>query len=728
VSKRGQVTVFIVIGIIILVAVMLLFFFRSSIFGAQLDLALEQDAAQGDALVLQEYVSSCLQDVSIEGLQLLGQHGGYIDLSRDDVHDKVFEVLADPTESDAVQFNTLEIPYWWYEDSEHGCVQCSITTKNMPTLALMEKQVAIFVQEQLGSCLADFTSLEAQGFDISEDGSPRVVVTAVEEMVYVQLTYPLSIENEGVTSSLTSWYVEIPIPLAEIYDAAAEVMYMEIADQYLEQMTLNIISAYSGLDEERLPPFAAFTEGYGTVFWVHQLVKEQLHTYLNSYIPLIQIEGTSVAVEIEPSSKYGTGFFDMLWRESVYPFGDIAVNFIFDDFAYYLDVTPRSGELLRPQSFTQEFPLNILSSIQTNHYNFYYDVSYPVVVSLRSENALYGEGYTFFYGMEANIRDNRNVIQWAQGKGSTGPWDGSLIDVGLKEGVPTTIPVGIDFETNKTIYEEVEESVQTLICDEGQRLSGEVHVGSYNGLTGDPISSASVSFVCGTYRTCAVGTTDVSGSYDGPFPICVGGVVRVEAEGYFTEYVDLDTFPEQENKIIALLEPIVTVPVSARFIPTSRLGDTSAISLQSLAYDMVAEDSVLITIDKIHDHVYDKGFSQVVSLGFEADTIDLVTGVYEVTGLYLNQEGIVIPARVDEINGEKIEYPEIDMTPAMLGAVYLDGASGYWNVTKDVHDASSLTFYVFRMNDPYYFEDLAELSNFTNYSKDYRDVVEPTWG
>jgi hypothetical protein len=735
VSRKGQVTIFIIVGIIILIVAVLLFFFRSEIFGAQIDLALEQDNAQGDALVVQEFVSACLRDLSIEALTLLGQQGGYINLSRTDVHNKAFSVMDNPTDGDAIQFNGLEIPYWWYEDSDHNCIQCSITTKNLPTMEMMEDQVSIYISERLFDCVGDFSSVEAQGFTVTEDSGLAVETEVGDDQVYVQLVYPLSIEKEGVTSQLENWYVEIPVPLQDMYEAAKEVMYMQIADQFLEQVALNIISAYSGIDDERLPPLAGFTEGYNVVFWVRALVQEQLQTYLNSYVPLIQIQGTNAAVPLEPETAFGTGFFTLLWRESVYSFDDIGVNFIYDDFDYYLDITPRSGELLKPSSYTQEFPLNILPPIQTNHYLFYYDVSFPIVVSLRDESALYGTGYTFLYGLEANVRDNRNLVQWAQGKGSFGVWDPSLVEVGLKEGVPTDYPSGINPETNETTYTETQVPPQTLMCDDEQRISGGVEISVYDGFTGDSITDAGIAFKCGIYQTCRMGTTDVSGDYEDNFPVCIGGVVRVDKTGYFTSFNGLSTEPDKEDHLIVLLEPIKEIPVKVRFIPTSRLGTgSSAMSLRSLAFDMDSVDSILLTLDKVPEDVYEEKYSQVASVTLqEESTLRLVSGTYEVNAIYMNEEGVIIPARNETVGTlltgyEEIEYPEINMTPAMLGSVNLDLDSGYWEVdADDLHSAEEVTFYVFRMNDPYYIEDLAEMGNFSNYSKDYRDTVEPSW-
>ncbi|MBI5697254.1 MAG: hypothetical protein HZC29_01870, partial [Thaumarchaeota archaeon] len=412
-KKKGQATIFIILGLIILLTIGVIYYLKTQTTEAKLGIALQQDSASGDAVVVQQYVSTCLNDISKRAVILLGQQGGYINLSRTDLHSQTFEMNpSDPTSSDAVSFGASAIPYWWYEDSRHGCTHCSITTKNIPTLESMQEQITAYVKENLAACLDNFASLQKQGYTVTGGATPVIATAIGDAAVYVQLKYPLTISKAQSTSSLENWYVELNVPLQSMYNAANQIVSMEIKNQFLEQITLNIINGYGGLDEERLPPLAAFTEGYGVVYWVKQNVKEQLGKYLKTYVPLIQIQGTTGAAQLQGTNEYGTGFFSMLYRKNEYAFGDLAVSFIdptadFTD--YYFDITPRSGELIKPDSYKNEFPLNILPPIQTNHYSFYYDVSYPIVVSVRDTTAFSGEGYSFFFALEDNLRDNRNL-------------------------------------------------------------------------------------------------------------------------------------------------------------------------------------------------------------------------------------------------------------------------------------------------------------------------------
>lgn len=723
-NKRGQVTLFIIIGLVILIGIGGGYYYYATVLP-------RVTPVQGEASIVQNYVSTCLEDIATQGVLLLGQQGGYTNLRRTGT----FEIdETDATASDAVALGALQIPYWWYEDTTHGCTRCSITTKNMPSLDSMTEDLNTYISEHIQDCLANFSALQEQGFIITATGEPALTTKLGESTVIVDMKYSLNIIKEGTTTEIKQWEIILDVPLKEIYNDAVEITHMEIRNQFLEQITLNIISAYSGIDEERLPPIAGFSEGYAIVYWVKQNVKEQLGKYIKTYIPLIQIQGTTGAVQLEPETEYGSGFFSMLFRQSDYGFGNREVRFIsptaeYTD--YYLDITPRSGELLKPNTYVTPFEnIPFISPLQTNHYLFFYDVSYPVVVSVHDTEALQGEGYTFLFALESNLRDNKNLMEWAAGRGTYGPWDASKVSIGLKEGVPTTYPSGFDIETNETIYSTYEEPEKTLICDRSQRISGTISIDVYDGLSGNPIPRASISYRCGTYQTCAIGSTTASGAYTGKFPVCIGGAIRIDAEGYYTTYASLDALPDKEDTIMALLEPIVSIPVTIKYIPAARLNESlSTQALRNLAFDMGMTDSVLLTFEKVPDQLFESQYSQVISITKdEPINVSLVSGTYSVSALLMDSHGVVIPARNETISGEKIEYPEVNMTPAMLGQIMLDENSGQWIVTADdLHSAQGVSVYVFRMNDPHYIEDLGMLGQFENYSAVYRDVIEPEW-
>jgi uncharacterized membrane protein (Fun14 family) len=79
-KKRGQITIFIVIGIIVLIVFVLSLYFISTISKEKAETAAEKAAAIPlETTAIRNYITSCLKDVSDKGAWIIAVHGGYID-------------------------------------------------------------------------------------------------------------------------------------------------------------------------------------------------------------------------------------------------------------------------------------------------------------------------------------------------------------------------------------------------------------------------------------------------------------------------------------------------------------------------------------------------------------------------------------------------------------------------------------------------------------------------
>src|SRR3989344_995119 len=76
--KKGQISIFIIIGIIVLIALGFVLYVSFVVKESQVEVVREQgfDAVQGDQLQL--YLSTCLKDVVRKGIYAVALHGGYL--------------------------------------------------------------------------------------------------------------------------------------------------------------------------------------------------------------------------------------------------------------------------------------------------------------------------------------------------------------------------------------------------------------------------------------------------------------------------------------------------------------------------------------------------------------------------------------------------------------------------------------------------------------------------
>ena len=110
-NKRGQVTVFIIVGIILLMVFASILYITNTTSKGRF-------TAEGDPIInevpqafkpIQLYTENCLTQIGKRGLIVLGEQGGYI------YPESVGEFSAsDPTDSDGLTMEPLNIPYWRY--------------------------------------------------------------------------------------------------------------------------------------------------------------------------------------------------------------------------------------------------------------------------------------------------------------------------------------------------------------------------------------------------------------------------------------------------------------------------------------------------------------------------------------------------------------------------------------------------------------------------------------
>jgi hypothetical protein len=134
VKKRGQITPFIILGIVILISTGIIFYMRSLVAEESLKAELIPEITQIPAEVrpVRAFVEECLSSVSEEALRKVGDGGGYIDTAEAGLVTSSF----DPTEADGIQFapdSTLRIQYWAHLSSPNNCEgDCTFASERPP--------------------------------------------------------------------------------------------------------------------------------------------------------------------------------------------------------------------------------------------------------------------------------------------------------------------------------------------------------------------------------------------------------------------------------------------------------------------------------------------------------------------------------------------------------------------------------------------------------------------
>lgn len=706
--KRGQITIFIILGIMVLAIVSLLIYYNFSSARQAIAKRPAIEEIPTELMPLRMYIQDCLKSTAANGLLLIGQQAGYIEPEKYGRFS-----FIDPTDSDGIQFSresSLKIPYWWYNknlNKENKIKFASMMPelyRKMNNDMSIESQLDRYTASNLKKCILNFTSFKEQGFEIIEKAAPKVTTSVAPGIVSFYLEYSLSAKKGNIQSNLKNFIADISLDLVSIYNTAANITAAESRYAFLERNTLSLLESFSGLEKEDLPPMVDSQFEFGKMsLWMSKDVKIKIQSMLTSYIPLLRFYNSRNFERYEfPEDEFSDvkqRIYDNMILDLGYPVNyDIAFDYL-GFWPMYFDVND-NGEVIMPQAAAISFA-GINFGLQ--RYNTVYDISYPVMVTLYDPSAMNGKGYVFNFALESNIRNNAPVSD------------------------------------KETILGAAETFEDSLFGNENQRNSGEITITVKDSYTLKPLQGVQLTFTADD-QSAFIGETDKDGKFTGKLPIAYGGLVTLLKENYITKSMQLDTEIDKSASLEAQMDIIKVVNIAVRKMQLSNVGKTSSFPFtanktkfvfNSLSYPLLDAEQAVISLRRINSPFEDEFSTGAVVTGAAVSDIRLAPGIYEVIINNILNEQVIIPE--EEIEGVKI--PEISFDTFPNGGLVWDNSSTYWTVSpNNVYNSNSITFYIVTpgiADTPEYqrtHDDLELMGKTSEFSGQYREELEPTYG
>ncbi len=736
-NKRGQITIFIIIGILMVFVLAFIFLVTRVTVGGKEILArpvTEDIPVELNPIFV--YTEECLRQTAIDGLMTAGQHGGHI------YPMEIGEYSADATNSDGIMFSDdSAIPYWLYNKipNEGGSVE--LATLKPPLKRAdggnsIEEQLARYVNENLKNCLGEYEIFAEQEYVVKEHGDVETTATILPGHVTFYTEYPIDVFKGRLEKRMSSFFTDISVDLHGIYEIAENITKLEQEYVFLENGALNWIASFTAIDENKLPPMSEMEfKLSGSTFWLEADVEKNLKSMLSSYVPMFRIMPSNNFYRYEyPAS---ISYADVLQRVydntiiNVERPNNFDINFDYLPlWPIYLDMDDEGG-IIRPESLSVSFPM-IFFGMQ--NYRNVYDISYPVMVSVGDENALNGAGYKFIFALEANIRNNQPV------------------------------------EDKDVFAEKLAFFDNDMVCDANQRTSAEYTIAVSDAYDSKGIADAQVYFSFG--KDCFIGTTDEYGVLKTKLPVGYGGTLKIAHNNYLTTSILLDPKIEETNTGIKIeMNKFEIVKIS---VDKKKLAKTIQ-SKKKFNWRKIITPGLKIPVDEIKDVIWvlnpkpvsledneaavvtltrisemDQQFSTGATvIGNESQEARLVPGIYEVNVELILDEDVLIPAeeRCFEKPGfvpgegdlgteECITINAIALEQLPNGGAQLDNESRYFYLNpNNLYSSSEIVFYAISpaitdipaVSGMRVAEDLEQIGRTSYYSKLYRNELEPDY-
>jgi len=403
--RKGQLTIFIILGLILLITIGIVLYF---VITAAEKPWREASKVPEDIRPVYDMVNDCTKIALKQGLIIQGLQAGYIDVPAFVISNPDSYLAADP-------LGVIKIPYW-YHDGEN----------RIPSTPLMQLQLARYVKEQVKECV-NLKAFEPQ-LSVQELGEPNVLITFAEEETVAEVKWPLKITTPQRTIVQTDYFATQEVRYKEIYELAAKVLDEENKQEWLEKLTIDLMSA-----DEKIP-MGGMEAGCKQKRWNIETIQDRLKDILFYIMPMIRIQNTpqlnpiakmSVYEDLkdwaeEEKEKLIEGETTTITQPEYIPADTYEVNkmtfdvkipktnlkatFVYDKSKLLLNVLPHDGRWLK--SKVVRGSKQLIPFFCMNQWHFSYDIIYPVKVVLKDEEAFNNEGYVFQFAFPVVISDN----------------------------------------------------------------------------------------------------------------------------------------------------------------------------------------------------------------------------------------------------------------------------------------------------------------------------------
>ena len=222
-KKRGQVALFIILGILIIGGIVATFF----LFKDKMPFFRQKIAFQE----VENYYSVCVEGIIEEGVNILSSRGGFIEVSN-------FESGSPfmPTSSE-LNFLGNPIPYWFYVSGNN------LIRRNVPTKESMKRELQNYILSNIERC--NFKEIEEKGYLVYYSPVEKISLEIKDEKVSADLVQEISVFKGEKSSSFRNHKIEHKTKIGKFYNIAKRIYDYENEALFLENYTIDILYHYA---------------------------------------------------------------------------------------------------------------------------------------------------------------------------------------------------------------------------------------------------------------------------------------------------------------------------------------------------------------------------------------------------------------------------------------------------------------------------------------------------
>ncbi|MCX6741879.1 MAG: hypothetical protein NTX24_01735 [Candidatus Pacearchaeota archaeon] len=345
-NRKGQITLFIIIALVIIVAVLLTLIFLGKIKNP-LEIAKKNEVEINFVNCVDQRVKEAIATAELQG--------GYLSLPDFESGSVNFPF------SNYLNFLTLDVPYWFYVSGN------GIQRVQKPNATEIEEQFGEYVKRWVPECAKFENFANAVDWEIAKGDVGDVQVKINNNNVETRVNLPLSVQSGSYKSTITEHKISTKTPFGSLLNTASDIFNAQNERTILENYSIDILNSYA--------PTNGFEITCAPKIWSKEQVQSDLKVALQENVAALKIRGSSYTLK-NPENRY----FVINIGKTV----DEKVNFLYSrTWPTKIDIWPSSGGILRSDPLGTQAGLGAIGFCFVP-YHFVYDLSFPVLIQVTS--------------------------------------------------------------------------------------------------------------------------------------------------------------------------------------------------------------------------------------------------------------------------------------------------------------------------------------------------------
>lgn len=434
--KKSQITIFMIVGFVILLVLIAILFMTSR------NLRVDEDVLIPEELFpAKNFIDNCMHIASEDALFFLGRQGGFINVPQ--------EIRNTPDRRMQFGLGTEILPFWYFDNRNY-----------IPSYEFMENELSEYISENFVECIRGL-GLPKYGFFLTtfvEEATSIVKIT--DDSVAVEIVFPMLISSmsENVEVRVSRFYHNYNVRLRDMMELAIYILDYQNQFAFFEDLTLRLMTMNPNI------PFSNMEFDCSVKTWHIDNIKREVQDMLFDTIDQFRLEGTDyfpyladeeiyqkyreysqalveaynevpLVGNFENPNDYENALNRAVLQRTQQPDEPLPPD-AFYYFNFRMPLEKTSSERARYETFNVDalydfnYGLNIqakpsnngvlksntlrgasrfLSFMCMNLYSFAYDITYPLIININDPEAFGRRGFSFRFAFPVLIRNNEGV-------------------------------------------------------------------------------------------------------------------------------------------------------------------------------------------------------------------------------------------------------------------------------------------------------------------------------